>query len=566
MNKKILPFILSAVALTLAWPTVNAQAQSTESAVRETDILGRQQKEKVEQELRKPTAEKPEIEIPTIEEVKDERKFPIKKIELTGYESLPPEKFQSVIEKYENKEVSISDLKILAKQLEQVYLDHGIIAAVIVPPQEIVDTATLQIIEARFGELKIQDQKYFKKNRLKYYWKIPKGEVIHYEKISKSLQMMNKNPDREVKAALEAGAEPKTTDVVLTAKTSFPLHFTASFDNAGSTPTGKGRQGYGFKHNNFLGFDDTLIVGDTFGNHFDGWYAYHNIPISSNGTSLLYGYSHSESRPKKEFAINALNSFADNTSIAIYQDIYKKDENRGVAFVEFDAKDKTVKMNTGVYSRDCLRIFKFGSDFNFRGLGSLFNIAPELSQGVTAFGASSVGNPLASRGAKPNFTKFVLGMKYRKILPLNIQFNAKVKAQTCSTKLTPQEEFGLGGLDSVRGYPDSDYLADDAFIENLELVFPAFFIPQKIKMPFSDKTFRQNTSLVLFSDYGWGRRRSPLSSDQKSVNFLSAGPGLRINLFDKAMMRLEWGFQLGANRSITEKGTSQFHFSVDFQY
>jgi hemolysin activation/secretion protein len=257
---------------------------------------------------------------------------------------------------------------------------------------------------------------------------------------------------------------------------------------------------------------------------------------------------------------------ADNTSIAIYQDIYKKDENKGVVFAEFAAKDKTVKMNTGVYSRDRFRILKFGGDFNFRGAGSVLNISPEFSQGITAFGASSMNNPLASRGARPNFSKFVLGMKYKKILPHNIQFNARIKGQAASTKLAPQEEFGLGGLDSVRGYPDSDYLADNAVIENLELVFPAFFLPQKIKMPFSKGSLKQNTSFVIFSDYGWGMRRAALSTEKKEVNYLSAGTGLRINLFDKAVMRLEWGFPLGANNPITEHGRSQFHFSVDFQY
>lgn len=567
MQKK-LPFLflfLASISM-FAWPQT-AGAQNIDQATRETDILGREQKEKIQKEIIDRPAQKPDIEIEEVQKIEGEKTFLIKKIDLIGFETLPLEKFSPILEQYENKELSLTDLKSIAKELEQVYLNNNIIAAVVVPPQEITNgVATLQIIEAKFGELKIQDHKYFRKNRLKYYWKIPKGDVIRYDRISKSIQLMNKNPDREVKAALQAGTEPKTTDVVLTAKTSLPLHFTSTFDNAGSISTGKGRQGYGIKNNNFLGLDDILIVGDTFGNHFNGWYAYHSIPISPNGTTLLYGYSHSESRPKKEFTSTALNSFADNTSIAIYQDLYKKDENKGVVFVEFDAKDKTVKMNTGVYSRDRFRILKFGGDFNFRGLGSLLNVSPELSQGLTTFGASSVGNPLASRGAKTDFTKFVLGLRYRKILPANIQFNARLKGQVASTKLAPQEEFGLGGIDSVRGYPESDYLADNAIIESVELVFPAFFVPSKIKMPFSTKTLKQNTSFVLFSDYGWGMRRSALSTEKREVTYVSAGPGLRFNLFDKVSMRLEWGFQLGANRAITEKGLSQFHFSVDFQY
>ena len=567
MYKKVYFISAFLLAFFLLFSAQQVNAQNIDQATRQTDVLSREQKEKVEKELYGQPGKKPEIEVAQPEEAKGEKKFFVKKIDLIGYENLPLEKFTPLIENYENKKITLSDLKALSKELEQVYLDNNIIAAVIVPAQEITDgIAKLQIIEARFGELIIRDHKYFRKNRLKYYWKIPKGDIIRYDKISKSIQLMNKNPDREVKAALQAGKAPKTTDVVLTPKTNFPIHFTSSFDNAGSISTGRGRQGYGIKNNNFLGLDDTLIVGDTFGSHFNGWYAYHSVPISSNGTSLLYGYSHSESRPKKEFAPLALNSFADNSSIAIYQDLFKKDENKGVVFVEFAAKDKTVKMNTGVYSRDKLRILKFGGDFNVRGAGSIFSVAPEFSQGLTTFGASSVGNPLASRGAKSNFSKFVLGMKYRKLLPANIQFNARFKGQAASTKLTPQEEFGLGGLDSVRGYPDSDYLADDAVIENLELVFPAFFLPRKFKVPFSDKPLRQSTSFVIFSDYGWGNRRSALTTEKKSVNYLSAGTGLRINLLDKAMIRLEWGFPLGDNRPITEHGRSQFHFSVDFQY
>ncbi|MCX5680882.1 MAG: hypothetical protein NT079_01110 [Candidatus Omnitrophica bacterium] len=254
MFRKIFFISFFIITFSLLYPTQRASAQSTESAVRETDVLGRQQKEKIEKELREQPEEKPKIEIPESAEIKGEKKFFVKKITLIGYESLPLEKFSPIIGKYENKELTLSDLKTLSKELEQVYLDNDIIAAVIVPPQEIADgTATLQVVEAKFGELNILDHKYFRKNNLRYYWKILAGSIISYDKVSKSIQLMNKNPDREVKAALQAGKEPKTTDVVLTAKTRFPAHFTASFDNAGSISTGKGRQGYGIKHNNFLG-------------------------------------------------------------------------------------------------------------------------------------------------------------------------------------------------------------------------------------------------------------------------------------------------------------------------
>ena len=47
--------------------------------------------------------------------------------------------------------------------------------------------------------------------------------------MSKSIQLMNKNADRDVSATLHAGKKPGTTDVLLDVKTRFPIHFFGSF-------------------------------------------------------------------------------------------------------------------------------------------------------------------------------------------------------------------------------------------------------------------------------------------------------------------------------------------------
>ncbi|MCX7661686.1 MAG: BamA/TamA family outer membrane protein, partial [Candidatus Omnitrophica bacterium] len=195
----------------------------------------------------------------------------------------------------------------------------------------------------------------------------------------------------------------------------------------------------------------------------------------------------------------------------------------------------------------------------------ILNLSFEISQGIKAFGASSENNPLASRKAKPNFTKFNTEVNYRKALPKAMQVNLKIKTQVSSSRLTPQEEFSLGGIDSVRGYPSGDYLADNALQENLELLIPAFFIPARLKLPYSEDNLKKQTTLVLFCDYGWGEKRGPLPAEKKSTNLLSIGAGMRFNLFNQAVLRLEWGFPLGSNRSSSESGDSRFHFSVEFQ-
>lgn len=540
-------------------------AQSgVEQATRETDILSRQGK--IQEKLLTPPREPSKPKIKEKPPVETEEKFFIKKINLVGCEYISCGGFSSIVAKYENKEITLSDLETLAKEIEREYLRKGVIAAVFVPEQEIKnETVTLQVVEARMGELKIRDSKYFNSARLRRYWKVPPDTIMRYDLISRSIQMMNKNPDREVKAALAAGKKPRTTDVILTPETQFPVHGTYSFDREGVTTTGRKRVGYGLRHNNFLGLGDTFLSGYNFGRSFSGIFFYHTLPVNYEGTSILYGYSRSDSKPLKDFVTTGLKSEAVNANFSLRQDLYRRDEYIGEVYFGFDAKDKIIKLSSGPVNRDRLRILSLGANLVQRKVGNTTTISPEISQGVSAFGATGHNNPLASRGAYPVYTKLNLGIQHKRVLPFNLQGSLKVKGQFASRKLTPQEEFGLGGIDSVRGYPASDYLADNSVVTNTELLIPALFVPATLKLPLDAAPLREETVAVLFADYGWGKRRGALTSEKATKTMLGLGAGLRFNLYNQAFLRLEWGFPIGANNPLTEGGSSKFHFSVDFQ-
>ncbi|MFC1805154.1 ShlB/FhaC/HecB family hemolysin secretion/activation protein [Candidatus Omnitrophota bacterium] len=552
-------FILSFLLV----PVVLHAQTDFEQATRETD---RFTVEDIEEELKKLPPEKPgQIEIEEAPVKEGEQTFFIREVELTGAETFSPEEFSEVINKYTNRRVTLSELNSLTQELEEEYLERGVIAAVFLPPQEIRgQIVSLQVVEARMGQLRIKDHKYFRSKKLRNYWPISQGEVLRYDRISQSLKIMGKNPDREVKATLHAGDDPGTTDVLLTPETQFPIHLFYTFDHEGIVSTGLRRSGIGFRHNNFLGHDDMLLGGYSYGKHFSGKYIYHNIPISPRGAYVLYGFSKSESTPKKDYAPSDLISFAQNASISLRQDLYQEDEHKGDLYFSFEAKDKTVRRNTGVYSRDRLRIFRLGGSLKIRKFNSTTTISPEFSQGVTAFGATEKGNPLASRGAKSVFSKIELSVLQKKNLSRNLQANLKLQAQTSSTKLMPQEQFRLGGIDSVRGYPPDDYLADNAILGSAELLFPSFFIPVSWRLPYAERSIREQTTALVFLDYGWGERRGAALTEKKSVNLMGVGVGLRIRLFNQVFIRLEWGFP-ALDKTLTEANDDRFHFSINFQ-
>ncbi len=508
----------------------------------------------------------PRLPIITIEQKKlaSDTKFFVDKINLAGIEALKPENFSLFIEKYVNKEVSLNELTDLAKEIETEYLKSGVIAACFIPPQEIQKkTITLQIVEAKMGGLDIQEHKYFNKNRLNYYWRLKEGEILYHYKLAQSLKLMNKNPDREVKAALHAGKKPQTSDILLNVDSQFPFHLTYSFDREGPPATGKERQSWGFQHNNLLGIDDIFLGEYSRGKHFNSISQYHSIPISKNGTSLLYGYNYNKSFPKGELESFEIDSRSKNASMLIYQDLFNKENYLGSIHGGFNSKDKTTKLNTGTLNRDRLRILSLGSDLTFKQAQSILDLNLEISQGLNIFGARRKNN-LSSRGAENIFTRLNLGGEYKKSLLWGMQANLKLDSQFASTKLTPQEEFALGGMDSIRGYPGGDYLADNACQVKLDLLLPAFFIPESLKIPYDANTLKNNITPLIFWDYGYGRRKGVLSTENKNANLESAGVGFQIRLFNQALIRLAWGFVIGDKR-ITENGHSEFHLSFRFE-
>lgn len=542
-----------------------AQTAGTQ-AEKATVVMDEALKEQAKEQLRTRPKKKPEIKEEKKKEAKEEGPtFHINKIILDGVKSVSLDEFKSVLAKYENRTVSFEELSILAKLIEREYLKRGIVAACFVPPQEIKDgTVTLKVVESKMGDLEVKDHKFFKKDRVNFYWQLKKGQTLRYDKISRSLQHMNMNPDREVKATLHAGKEPGTTDVLLDVKTYFPFHGTFSFDKEGSTYTGLAKTGFGGKHNNFLGLDDTFLSGFMFGDHFYGIYAYHKVPITNFGTSILYGYSYSKSAPKKDFDRFGLKSMSDSTSFFIHQDLFEKDRYAGEVFAGFDAKNKLVKQHDLMTNRDKLRILRFGGNFLYRKLGTITYISPEYSQGLDTFGARQK-NFHASRMADNNFSKFKLGIKHKLSLPFNLRLALNMKGQYVPKKLTPQEQLSLGGIDSVRGYPTGDYLADIAFQSNSEILFPAFFIPKSIKFPFASGPLRDDITGVVFVDYAYGQRRDALGAEEQRMNLMSVGGGMRIRVFNQGLLRLEWGAPISSDEPTTGSTTLRLHISLNFE-
>jgi len=541
------------------------------------DQADRDVRGEVSEKMEAPPPPRPKAEVKADVVVPVGPQLYVSDIKLVGTESFAPEVFDPIIAKYEGREVTRVELDVLARAIQRDYLNRGVIAACFIPPQDVKEgVITLQVLEAKMGELQIKDHPFYDKARLASYWSIRPNEVLRYDEMSRNLQLMNSNPDRELRATLTAGKKPQTTDVILDVATQFPVHVTASVDNEGGADTGKIRKTIGIRDNNALFADDILMGGYSYGTSFSNIYAYHRVPITNFGTNVMYGFSYSKSSPKKDQTPLGLTTLSENVSIFVYQDFFHKNEYLGDFHIGIDAKDKTVKVTSGVINRDRLRILRFGSKLRGVMLGGMVNLSPEISQGLNAFGARrknvfSSRRPGVDDGIENTFTIFKMDASYNRRLPLGMQTSMRFKCQVSSEKLPSQEEFSIGGINSVRGYPSGDYSADDAFQTNIEVMFPAFFIPGNLKIPYGENAIKNEVTGMVFFDYAHGERKGVLDSvirstgEKRIVDFSSIGAGLRIRLFNQALLRVEWGYPIGGNSAISETAPSRLHISLDFE-
>jgi hemolysin activation/secretion protein len=121
---------------------------------------------------------------------------------------------------------------------------------------------------------------------------------------------------------------------------------------------------------------------------------------------------------------------------------------------------------------------------------------------------------------------------------------------TASHTLPSSEQLQLGGANSVRGYPEGEYLADTGGTLNAEWVFPRAF-----------KSLHKYAYPVVFMDMGAGRLKR-VDTDEKRHRFLmGAGVGVRFQIDRYFSLRMDWAKRLG-DRPTQGQGPSTFYISA----
>lgn len=159
--------------------------------------------------------------------------------------------------------------------------------------------------------------------------------------------------------------------------------------------------------------------------------------------------------------------------------------------------------------------------------------------------------------ASENFVHLNLDASYMRSLIRDAQVQLRVAGQLADSSLVTNEQFSLGGLSSVRGYYVSEAVGDDGVNGSIELRTP--------DLGPSIAAFLSNFRLLGFVDAGYARVRVPAAEQQRAFKLVSAGGGVRIQLFRLLTGEFVAGVPLRRG-PISQRGTPRYSFSLKSEF
>lgn len=494
---------------------------------------------------------------PKIPLQKESTRVFIKKIHFTGNTIFSTEELSSLLSEYENKNIAIEELLSAVSTITSWYQSHGyFLAKAYLPEQDIEDhTVTIAIREGFLGKVHIEGEKYYSKSFIREGFISTKDNILYYPLLLRSLLLLNEYPDLSIKAVIDKGAKPGTSDVILKVKDHRPIHLKISANNTGTQYVSPLRENLDFSLGNLIFPGSELSFRGTIGNPISALKfgeAEYMLPVNKYQTKVGVSFFRSVFEVQKEYrSLDAEGNASVLKAFITHPFIRTRTISLDLTSIFNIAQTKNYYLER-VNSKDKLRILRFGGRLDIRDPWHGMSVVnAQVSCGLgSLWGGTKKGDPLAGKvDASNNFIKGSLSISRLQSLPYSLQALVSLSGQLTSNPLLSYEQFAIGGMGSVRGYYQAQYMGDYGYRCSGELLY-LWSIP------------KHKTSIRVgpFIDHA-GAFLKKAQNNESDDHFLT-GTGICaiLNLPWNISARIDWSFPLGKKPSDAKK--QHFYFSV----
>jgi len=538
--------------------------------------------ESQEQAPKEPTAPASPVQNPA------EITFAITDYQVEGNSVLPPDKINEIVSSYRGPQQHMRDVEQARSELEKAYRQAGYPTVLVIVPQQTIENGIvrLSVVESKLGEIRIKGNRYFSDRDILERLPSLKTNILIYEPIFlQELNQANSNPDLEIAPVLALGQTPGTVDLELKINDRLPLHATLELNDRGAPQTPREQLNASIQYTNLFNRDQLLTFQTVQTPQDWGTVQVYGLsyvaPIKQSGRTFAFfgAYSHSKSvldgstLPVSQGSINVPGNsiiaggryiFPVETDPKLSQQIslgidYKHlNETKasfpgslGTAIVTSQVNYAPLSFNDTLVYPDNAGTMKISGTAKgyVAGMvpgGSKEDFGGDPNDPINHPGnrAGSTGTFLILQGAVERFQD----------LPLGSALSIKADGQWASEPLIAAEEYFAGGIDSVRGYLESEALGDDAFHWTLEFLSPIF--PAIHPNP-----YKENVQFAAFYDAAYLRTLQPPPGQLDRQDLAGAGFGVRLKVTDYFQGRVDIARAL-KDAAFTRAGDYFVHFSL----
>ncbi len=483
----------------------------------------------------------------------------VEKFEVIGSTVFSPEELAQVTAEFTKKPISLAEVFQARSKITDLYIQKGYITSgAYIPPQTIKSgVIKIQVVEGKLEDIQITGNARLNSNYVRSRLAIATSAPLNRERLLEALQLLQLNPlIQNLSAELSAGSRPGES--VLQVKIQEAQSFSTQIvlDNGRSPSVGSFRRRLQVNEANLLGLGDGLSLAYTNTDGSNAFDASYTLPLNPYNGTLSFNFGTASGNVIEEpFNILDIQSSSRYYELTFRQPVVQTPTQEftlgitasrretKVSSLSFPIPPNEISPGADAEGRTRISALRFFQEWTSRNSREVIALRSQFNLGIGAFDATINSDAPDSRFfawqgqaqwvRDSRFFAWQGQAQWVRLLAPDTLLLVRTNMQLASRALLPLEQFGIGGLDSVRGYRQDLLLTDNGTFASAEVQIPILRLPQIDSI----------LQVAPFVDFGIAWNNS--SSDNPDPNTLaSVGFGLRWLQGDRFSARLDWGIPL----------------------
>lgn len=487
---------------------------------------------------------------------------------VAGNQALPGETVERAVYPFLGPGRRIEDVEAARAGLEAAYREAGYGTVLVnIPEQDVVEgVVRLEVVEGRVSRLKVTGSRYFSLGGIRS--QVPalaEGEVPRLPEVQEQLTALNAaSTDRRVTPVLRPGATPGELEVELKVQDELPLHGALELNDRYGRDTTRTRLEGTVRYDNLWQREHSASLSYQVAPEnradvevFSGTYLF-RVP-ESELMVVLYGVGTNSDVA----TVGTLGVVGKGRIFGLRGILPLGPRERYFHSLVLGADYKDFEESVALLGADSLNTpidytkFNAGYDATWLGEKARTRFNAEAHFALRGFGNQDSEFQDKRFRAEPNFAFLTAGLEHERELARGAEVLARLRGQVAAGPLVSNEQFNAGGVDSVRGYLESQALGDEGLTGTLELRSPS--IARHLWSALSELRFH------AFAEAAQLRTLEALGGQAQSARLASVGLGLRASALSGVEAELEWAYPLEPSDPVAV-GEQRVHFKVGYSF